>query len=214
MHFIVYVTHVWWLLLNECEKEQVLLFIIRTELNIGNVFDLSRKFSIIISRVISGSLSFYIFSTSLTPGTCTLCRMIFQIWCHSYVKRVPHWLPIILIILSNDVQLNPGPQFQKNSMSWNVNSLVKDKFQRVRLIEAHNSFFNYDLISICETSLNDTVELPETLFNGYTSVPANNCANIRCGRVGRLYKNSLLVIVREDLSFEDSSVAELKCGRK
>ena len=42
-------------------------------------------------------------------------------------------------------------------------SLAKDNFQRVRLIEAHNSVFNYDLISICETSLNDSVELPETL---------------------------------------------------
>ena len=42
-----------------------------------------------------------------------------------------------------------------------------DNFQRVRLIEAHNYIFNYDLISICETSLNDSVELPETLLNDY-----------------------------------------------
>ena len=38
-------------------------------------------------------------------------------------------------------------------------------------------FFNYDLISICETSSDDTVELPETLLNGYTFVSANNSAN-------------------------------------
>ena len=110
----------------------------------------------------------------VTPATCYLCLIIFQIRCHSCVKRVPHWLPIILIILSNDVHLNPGPQFQNNFfnfMSWNVNSLAKKNFQRVRLIEAHNSIFNYDLSSICETSLNDTVELPETLLNGYTFVP-------------------------------------------
>ena len=42
-------------------------------------------------------------------------------------------------------------------MSWNVNSIAKDNVQRVRLIDAHNSIFNYDLISICETSLNDSV---------------------------------------------------------
>ena len=29
-------------------------------------------------------------------------------------------------------------------MSWNVNSI--DNFPRVRLIEAHNSIFNYDLM--------------------------------------------------------------------
>ena len=90
-------------------------------------------------------------------------------------------------------------------MSWNVNSLAKENFQRVCLIEAHNSIFNYDLTSICETSLNDTVELPETLLNGYTFVP---------GGVGLFYKNSLPVIVRDDLSFDESIVVELKLGRK
>ena len=50
-------------------------------------------------------------------------------------------------------------------MSWNVNSIAKDDFQRVRLIEAHNSIFNYDLISICETSLNDSIKLPDSLLN-------------------------------------------------
>ena len=56
-------------------------------------------------------------------------------------------------------------------MSWNLYSLAKDNFQRIRLIEAHNTLFNYDLISICETSLNDSVELPETLLDDYTFLP-------------------------------------------
>ena len=49
---------------------------------------------------------------------------------------------------SNDTERNPGPHFQNNFfnfMSWNLNSLAKDNFQRVSLIEAHNSIFNYDL---------------------------------------------------------------------
>ena len=99
-------------------------------------------------------------------------------------------------------------------MSCDLNSVAKDNFQRVGLIEAHNSFFNYDLISICETSLNDTVEIPEPLLNEYTFVPANNPANKRHGGVGLFYKNSLPVIVRNDLSFDESIVIELKFGRK
>ena len=62
-------------------------------------------------------------------------------------------------------------------MSWNLNSIAKDNFHCVSFIEAHNSLFNYDLISICETCLNDSVELPETLLDEYTFVPANNPAN-------------------------------------
>ena len=63
------------------------------------------------------------------------------------------WLPIMLVRLSNDVHLNLGHHFQNsffNFMSWNVNSLAEDNFNRFRHIEAHNSIFNYDLISICE----------------------------------------------------------------
>ena len=122
-----------------------------------------------------------------------------------------------LFLLSNDIHLNPGPHFQSNFfnfMTWNLNSLAKDNFQRIRLIEAHNTLFNYDLISICETSLNESVELPETLLDDYTFVPANNLANIRHGGVGFFFKNSLPVIIRNDLSFDESIVIELKFGLK
>ena len=117
----------------------------------------------------------------------------------------------------NDIHVNPGPQFHNsffNFLNWNLNSLAKDNFQRFQLIEAHNSIFDYDLISICETSLSDVVELPETLLDEYTFVPANNPVNTRHGGVGLFYKNSLPVIVRNDLSFDESIVVELKFGRR
>ena len=93
-------------------------------------------------------------------------------------------------------------------MNWNLNPLAKENCQRVQLIEAHNSIFNYDFISICETSLNDSVELPGTLLDEYIFVPANNPANTRHGVGGLFY--TLPVIVRNDLSFDDSIVVELK----
>ena len=99
-------------------------------------------------------------------------------------------------------------------MSCNVNSLATEEFPGVRLIEAHNSIFNYDMISICETSLNDSVVLPGSLLNLYTFVPADNPANTRHGGVGLFYKNILPMIIRNDLSFNESNVVELKFGRK
>ena len=50
----------WLLLLSECDKEQVVLLIMRTDLNVRNVVDLSCEFGKIISSVISGTLLFYI----------------------------------------------------------------------------------------------------------------------------------------------------------
>ena len=99
-------------------------------------------------------------------------------------------------------------------MTWNVNSLAKDNFNRVDLIEADNCSFKYDLIAICETSLNDSVELPDILINDYSFVPSNNPTNTRHGEVGLFYKNSLPIKIRDDLSFEETIVVELKFGRK
>ena len=127
------------------------------------------------------------------------------------------WYFQLVIYLSNDISKNPGPHFQNNFfnfMSWNINSLAKDNFHRVSLKEAHNSCFNYNLISICETSLNDSVRLPETVLDEYTFVPVNNLTNTRRGGVGLFYRNSLPLIIRNDLSFGESIVVEVKFGRK
>ena len=89
------------------------------------------------------------------------------------------------IFLSHDIELNPGDFINGffNFCNWNVNSLSKDNFHRVQRLEAHNSDYNYDLISLCETSLNDSVELPETLLDNYTSVSSNSPYNRPHGRV-------------------------------
>ena len=176
------------LLLCECPDYSLPIFIISlSNTNYGSVVNLTLKFTKIVSRFIFSIISIYIYSIALTPVTCIISLMVFQIWCNSLRKNVPFWLSTILILLSNDIHLNPGPHFQNNFftfMTWNLNSLAKDNFQRIRLIEAHNTLFNYDLISICETSLNDSVELPVTLLDDYTFVPANNPANVRHGGVG------------------------------
>ena len=205
------------LFLSQCEKEQILLNIIYANLNFGCVVSFVLKVRKIIVGTIYLLLFICLFSIAVTPATSTLCILVFQIGCLSFTKKIPSWLPMFLIILSNDIHVNPGSHFHDsflNFMNWNLNSLANENFGRVQLIEAHNSIFNYDFISICETSLNDSVELPETLLDDYIFVPANNPANTRHGGVGLFYKTSLPVIVRNDLSFDESIVVELNFGKK
>ena len=76
-------------------------------------------------------------------------------------------------------------------MNWNVNSIAKDNFHRLKLLEAQTSLFNYDLVSLCETSLNDTVDLPDSFLQDYISISSNKPANTRRGGVGLYYKNTL-----------------------
>ena len=56
---------------------------------------------------------------------------------------------------------------------------------------------------------------PDTyLNNDYSFIPANKPDNTRHGGVGLFYKNSLLLKVRNNLSFPESIVVELTFGRK
>ena len=88
----------------------------------------------------------------------------------------PIWISALKLILSKDIEKNPG-DFRNTFLScciWNLNSLVKDNFKRVRLLEAHNSIYDYDLIFLCESSLNSTVEIPDDLLENYSFVSSNS----------------------------------------
>ena len=109
--------------------------------------------------------------------------------CLGYLS--PTWITFTRIILSNDVQTNHG-DFVNNFIfcNWDLNSLAKNNFYRVKLLEVHNSFHNYDFISICETSLDDTVELPDVMLENYNFVSCNNPSYTKRGGVGLFYKNN------------------------
>ena len=91
------------------------------------------------------------------------------------------WLTFIRITLSGDIETNPA-DFANGFFTfcnWDLNSLAKDDFYRVELLEVHNSIHN------------DTVELPDVLMENYTFVSCNNPGNTRNGGVDLFYKNDL-----------------------
>ena len=157
----------------------------------------------------------YVFMLKFSFKIIQYITMLFKKSLYSW-ENFLLWVILIIIILSNDVEKNPG-DFSNGGFSfcnWNLNSLAKDDFYRVQLLEAHNAIFNYDIISLCETSLNNTVELPNPMMDGYTFISCNNSLNQRHGGVGLLYKNSLPIKLRNDLAFNESIVVELKFGNK
>ena len=100
-------------------------------------------------------------SVSVCPKSHVLSIFLTNNMCSMLVRNKPFWVPFLLILLSNDIELNPGDHYQNNFfsfMNWNLNSLAKNSFERIKLIEAHNSLFDYDIISLCETSLNSEIE--------------------------------------------------------
>ena len=84
----------------------------------------------------------------------------FDIACIACFTLHMQWLAFRTILLSGDVETNPGPE-TLDFCCWNLNSITAHDFLRVSLIEAYNSVFNYDLIGIVETHLDSTVEKDE-----------------------------------------------------
>ena len=74
--------------------------------------------------------------------------------------------------------------------------------------------FNYDIISLCETSLNDSLNVPDNILNGYLYYGCNHPSGNKQGGVGIFYKPSLPLKIREDLAFDACIVADLKFGGK
>ena len=169
-----------------------------------------------------------LFCTSLRLGFFLIKILIFcnykkvlRPWC-DVPDLTAFWLFNLLLILSSDVHPNPGPsqvssEFSSGFLSfcnWNLNTLSKDNFCRVSLLEAHNTIFNYDIISLCETSLSDDTPVPENILPGYLYQPLNHPEGRRSGGVGIFYKQNLPLRARDDLSFDECLVCELNFGRK
>ena len=91
-----------------------------------------------------------------------------------------------LLILSNDVELNPGPKNDNSKRNfsiahWNLNSIAAQNFVKLSQLEAYNTLHSYDLICLSETWLDSTIfidsnDLP---LNGYNLHRVDNPHNVK-----------------------------------
>ena len=70
------------------------------------------------------------------------------ITCHTFYAQ---WLVFRTILLSGDIETNPGPDML-NFCIWNLTSITAHDFLRVSVMEEYNSVYNYDLIGIVKNS--------------------------------------------------------------
>ena len=146
-------------------------------------------------------------------------RQLFYPLCKTH-ELTAFWIFALLILLSSDIHPNPGPPPQSSEFSngflsfcnWNLNTLSKDNFSRVSLLQAHNTIFKYDIISLCETSLNDDIQVPEGILPGYQYHPLNHPDGRKSGGVGIFYKETLPLRVGPELSSAECLVNELSFG--
>ena len=108
----------------------------------------------------------------------------------------------INILLSGDVEANPGPGPPSMNIysnlsvcHWNAGSLPVHNFVKIDLIKAFNSVHNFDIIFITETFLNSShlSDNNELLIENYTLIRADHPSDVRRGGVCVYYKSCLPV---------------------
>lgn len=76
------------------------------------------------------------------------------------------FLSILLLLVSNDVQQNPGPSSGSNALrisSFNARSIVNKRLD----LQAHVTLVNADFIAITETWLHNNIDYNELLPDSY-----------------------------------------------
>ena len=108
----------------------------------------------------------------------------------------------LLSILSNDVELNPGPKKDSSNRNfsiahWNLNSIAAQNFVKLSQLEAYNTLHSYDLICLSETWLNSvtSVDSNDLYLKGYNLHRVDEPDNVKGGGVCVYYKGTLAVLL-------------------
>ena len=75
----------------------------------------------------------------------------------------------ILLLLSADIETNPGPQMDRyfKFLHWNLNSICARGGVKIQLLEAYNSVYRFDVMALSETMLNSTVFNRDNEIEGF-----------------------------------------------
>ena len=104
----------------------------------------------------------------------------------------------MLLVLSNDVELNPGPKKDSSNDNfsithWNLNSIGAKNFVKLSELEVYNTMHGYDLICLSETWLDliISIDFNDLSLKGYNLHRIDDPDNAKKGGVCVYYKETL-----------------------
>ena len=125
-----------------------------------------------------------------------------------------------MLLLSGDIELDPGSQIENcvRSFHWNLNSICARYSTKVPLIEPYSSMYNYDIIALSETMLDNTVRNEDIYIEGFSKKEIfrnDHPSNTKVGGVCLYFREGLRIKSRKDHELlQETIVAEVNIGRK
>ena len=115
-----------------------------------------------------------------------------------------HWYTISILLLSGDIETNPGPVSSNLELlsicHWNLNSIAAENFVKLPLLEAYVTANKFDIICLSETFLDSTF-LNDDLrlsLNDYSLLRADHPSDTKKGGVCVFYKDHLPISLKEN----------------
>ena len=155
---------------------------------------------------------------SVLKITIKLCILNFLL-VHIF-EIVLAWLCSLLVMLSGDVEVNPGPKKKDkdclSSCHWNLNSISAYDYSKLFLLNSCNSLHKFDIMCLSETYLYSNTPLNDDNLEiyGYTLVRSDHPSNTKRGGVCLYYKNNLPLRVINSGYLNECLTLELTVGDK
>ena len=130
------------------------------------------------------------------------------------------WFYSLLLLLSGDVELNPGPKRNySNAFSichWNLNSISAHNYAKVFLLKAYIAIHKFDIICISETYLDSSTPSDDNNLeiSGYTVVRSDHSSDNKRGGVCIYYKSFLSLRILSAQYLQERICFELILGEK
>ena len=129
-----------------------------------------------------------------------------------------YWLYILLIILSGDVELNPGPKRKAaqtlSVCHWNLNSICAHNFTKLSLLRAYVSVHKFDNICLSETYLDSSIDDVSLEISGYYLIRSDHPSNKRCSGICIYNQNFLPLKVTGVCLLEECIALDLIISNK
>ena len=107
-------------------------------------------------------------------------------------------LYILLLTLSRDIELNPGPKRRASQtlsiFHWNLNRICAHNFAKLSTLRAYLSVHKCDIICLSETYLDSSIDDENLEISGYYLIRSDHPSNKICGGICIYYKNILPLV--------------------
>ena len=128
-------------------------------------------------------------------------------------RKLLRWLYILLITLSGDVALNPGPKRNAAQIlsicHWNLSSICAHNFDKLSLFIAYVSVHKFDIICLSQTYLHSSTDDESLEISGYFLIHSDHPSNKKRGGICIHYKNLLPLKVTDVRLLEECIAFDL-----